>query len=136
MNRKFTKDEIMSLYLNEIYYGNLAYGVEAAAETYFGKAAADLSLAEATLLASLPQSPVELDPLTHLEAAKERQWLVLNLMVSEGFATTAEINDAYHEPLNFAQQEVSLVAPTLPSTCVNCWKTSLGQIWWPMAACA
>ena len=111
MNRKFSKDEVMALYLNEIYYGNLAYGVEAAAQTYFAKAAADLSLAEATLLASLPQSPVELDPLTNLEAAKERQWLVLNLMVSEGYATTAEINDAYHEPLTFARQEVSLVAP-------------------------
>ncbi len=111
MNRKFSKDEVMALYLNEIYYGNLAYGIEAAAQTYFAKAAADLSLAEAALLASLPQSPVELDPLTNLEAAKERQWLVLNLMVSEGYATTAEINDAYHEPLTFAQQEVSLVAP-------------------------
>ena len=111
MNRKFSKDEIMTLYLNEIYYGNLAYGIEAAAQTYFGKSAADLSLAEAAMLAALPQSPVELDPLTNLEAAKERQWLVLNLMVSEGFATTEEINAAYHEPLTFAQQEVSLVAP-------------------------
>ncbi|MCB8943104.1 MAG: transglycosylase domain-containing protein [Ardenticatenaceae bacterium] len=111
MNRKFSKDEIMALYLNEIYYGNLAYGVEAAAQTYFGKSAVDLTLAEAALLAGLPQSPVELDPLTNLEAAKERQWLVLNLMVSEGYATTEEINAAYHEPLTFAQQEVSLAAP-------------------------
>ena len=72
MNQKFSKDEIMALYLNEIYYGNLAYGIEAAAQTYFGKTAVDLTLAEATLLAALPQSPVELDPFTNFE------WFVCN----------------------------------------------------------
>lgn len=111
MNRNFTKDEIMEMYLNEIYYGNLAYGVEAAAQTYFKKPATDLTLAEATLLAGLPQSPVDLDPLANLEAAKTRQWLVLNLMVSEGFITEVERDTTYQEPLNFAAQEVSLVAP-------------------------
>lgn len=111
MNRNFSKDEILEMYLNEIYYGNLAYGSEAAAQTYFGKSATELSLAEASLLAGLPQSPVELDPLTNLEAAKERQWLVLNLMVSEGYATRAEIEQAFQEPLSFARQEVSLAAP-------------------------
>ena len=88
MNRNFSKDEVLEMYLNEIYYGNLAYGIEAAANTYFGKSAAELSLAEASLLAALPQSPVELDPLSNLEGAKARQWLVLNLMVSEGAITT------------------------------------------------
>lgn len=111
MNRQFDKDEIMEMYLNEIYYGNLAYGIEAAADTYFDKPAVNLTLAEATLLAALPQSPVDLDPLTNLEGAKERQWLVLNLMVSEGFITQDEAVAAYQEPLTFAPQEVSLVAP-------------------------
>lgn len=111
MNRKYSKDEILEMYLNEIYYGNLAYGIEAAAQTYFGKSAAELTLAEASLLAALPQSPVELDPLTNLEGAKERQWLVMNLMVSEGYATEDEIYAAFQEPFNFAQQEVSLTAP-------------------------
>lgn len=111
MNQKFSKDEIMALYLNEIYYGNLAYGVEAAAQTYYGKSAVDLTLAEATLLAALPQSPVELDPLTNFEGAKERQWLVLNLMVSEGYITETERDVAYLEPLTFVAQEVSLQAP-------------------------
>lgn len=111
MNRNFSKDEVMEMYLNEIYYGNLAYGGEAAAETYFNKSATELTLAEASLLAGLPQSPVDLDPLTNLEAAKERQWLVLNLMYSEGFITREEAEAAYLEPLNFAEQEVSLVAP-------------------------
>ncbi|MGW8318142.1 MAG: transglycosylase domain-containing protein [Candidatus Promineifilaceae bacterium] len=111
MNRKYTKDEILEMYLNEIYYGNLAYGVEAAAQTYYNKPATELSLAEASLLAALPQSPVELDPLANLEGAKERQWLVLNLMVSEGFISRAEAEAAYLEPLTFAPQEVSLEAP-------------------------
>jgi len=111
MTRKYSKDEILELYLNEIYYGNLAYGVEAAAQTYFGKSAVDLTLAEASLLAALPQSPVELDPLTNLEGARERQWLVLNLMVEEGYITTAQRDSAWQEPLSFAPQEVSLVAP-------------------------
>lgn len=111
MNRKFSKDEIMEMYLNEIYYGNLAYGIEAAADTYFDKSAVDLTLAEASLLTGLPQSPVELDPLTNLEGAKERQWLVLNLMVSEGYISQDEAVAAYQVPLTFAPQEVSLQAP-------------------------
>ena len=111
MNRDFSKDEILGMYLNEIYYGNLAYGVEAAARTYFGKSVSELTLGEASLLAGLPQSPVDLDPFTNLEGAKDRQWLILNLMVSEGFIDQAAAEAAYLEPLNFAAQEVSLEAP-------------------------
>ena len=111
MNRDFTKDEILEMYLNEIYYGNLAYGAEAAARTYFGKPATELTLGQASLLAGLPQSPVDLDPFTNLEGAKERQWLVLNLMVSEGFIDQAAAEAAYLEVLTFAAQEVSLEAP-------------------------
>jgi membrane peptidoglycan carboxypeptidase len=111
MNRKFTKDEILEMYLNEIYYGNLAYGIEAAAQTYFGKTATALNLAESSLLVSLPQSPVDLDPYRYLDTAKQRQWLVLNLMVNEGYITRSEAETAYLEPLNFVPQEVSLEAP-------------------------
>ncbi|MBZ0307347.1 MAG: transglycosylase domain-containing protein, partial [Anaerolineae bacterium] len=63
MTQKYSKDEILELYLNEIYYGNLAYGIEAAAQTYFGKSAGELELHEAALLAGLPQFPAELNPL-------------------------------------------------------------------------
>jgi len=111
MNRKYSKDEILELYLNEVYYGNLAYGVEAAAQTYFGKPASELTLAESSLLAALPQSPVELDPLNNLERAKERQWLVLNLMVEEGMLGRTQAEAAYLETLKFAPQEVNLAAP-------------------------
>lgn len=111
MNRDFTKDEILGMYLNEIYYGNLAYGIEAASNTYFGKNASALTLAEASFLAGLPQSPAELDPFTNLEGAKQRQWLVLNLMIGDGFIDRAQAEAAYLEPLNFVAQEVSLEAP-------------------------
>lgn len=111
MTRNYGKDEILQMYLNEIYYGNLAYGIEAAAQTYFNKPAAALSLAEATLLAGLPQSPVELDPYTNFEKAKERQWVVLHLMASDGFLNQEQILPTYQEPLTFAPQSVSLTAP-------------------------
>lgn len=111
MTREYSKDEILELYLNEIYYGNLAYGVEAAAQTYFGKNATELTLAESSLLAALPQSPVDLDPLSDLDGAKQRQWLVLNLMVEEGFITHQQAESAYLQELSFAPQEVSLIAP-------------------------
>jgi membrane peptidoglycan carboxypeptidase len=62
INRRYSKQQILEIYLNQIYYGNLAYGIEAAAQTYFGKPAADLTLSEAALLAGLPQSPANHDP--------------------------------------------------------------------------
>ncbi len=111
MARQYAKDEILEMYLNEIYFGNLAYGVEAASQTYFGKSAAELSLAEASLLTGIPQSPIELDPLQNLDGAKQRQWLVLNLMASEGYIDRNEAQDAFRETLEFIPQEVSLQAP-------------------------
>ena len=80
ITRRYTKDEILELYLNEIYYGNLAYGVEAAAETYFGKSAKGLTLGEATFLAGLPQSPAVYDIYTDPETTLGRQQQVLVLM--------------------------------------------------------
>lgn len=80
ITRRYTKDEILELYLNEIYYGNLAYGVEAAAETYFGKSAEQLTLGEAAFLAGLPQSPAVYDIYTNPQATLLRQQQVLVLM--------------------------------------------------------
>ena len=80
LERKLSKDEILEAYLNEIYYGNRAYGCEAAAQTYFGKHAKDLNIAEAALLAGLPQNPNNLNPFRHYDAAKARQKLVLHEM--------------------------------------------------------
>ncbi len=81
LERRFSKDEILEMYLNEIYYGNRANGCEAAAYTYFNKSAADLSIAEAALMAGLPQSPTFLNPFEHFDRAKKRQGLVLHEML-------------------------------------------------------
>ncbi len=80
ITRRYTKDEILELYLNEIYYGNLAYGVEAASETYFGASAEKLDLGQASFLAGLPQAPAVYDVYTNPEATFERQKDVLALM--------------------------------------------------------
>ncbi|HLA07186.1 MAG TPA: transglycosylase domain-containing protein [Anaerolineales bacterium] len=80
ITRRYTKDEILELYLNEIYYGNLAYGIEAAAETYFARTANQLTLAEASFLAGLPQSPAVYDIYTNRDVTLARQQQVLVLM--------------------------------------------------------
>lgn len=114
LTQRMSKDEILELYLNEIPYGNLAYGVEAAAQTYFGKPASALTLGEAALLASLPQAPAELDPLNPdpvvQQRVMERRRLVLDLMVKEGYITRQQANAAFAEPLNFVSPNISLDA--------------------------
>ena len=81
ITRRYSKDEILELYLNEIYFGNLAYGVEAAAQTYFGTTAGQLSLGQAAFLAGLPQAPSVYDVYSNRDAALGRQQTVLSLMV-------------------------------------------------------
>src|SRR5438105_10922752 len=90
LTRRYSKDQILEMYMNEISYGNRAYGIEAAAETYFGKPARDLTLPEASLLAGLPQAPSYYDPYTNLSAAKDRQAYVLEQMEHVGAVTPAE----------------------------------------------
>ncbi len=98
LERRLSKDEILEAYLNEIYYGNRAYGCEAAAQTYFGKHAKDLSISEAALVAGLPQSPSRLDPFDNPENAKERQKLVLGAMLKNQRITYAQFNEARTDP--------------------------------------
>ena len=100
MEERLTKDEILYLYLNQIYLGAGAYGVQAAAETYFGKGVEQLNLAEMAVLAGLPKAPNAYSPIKRLEKAKERQNYVLERMVSEGFVTQAEADHARATPLN------------------------------------
>ncbi len=80
ITRRYTKDQILELYLNEFYYGNLAYGIEAASETYFNTSAAKLDLAQASFLAGLPQAPAVYDVYNNREGTRERQKQVLTLM--------------------------------------------------------
>ncbi len=113
MTRTFEKEEILLLFFNEIAYGNLSYGIEAAAQGYFGKHAGELTLAESALLAGLPQSPTRYNPLyaDGWELAKARQWDVLRRMVEDGYITWEEAEAAYNEELVFAQPQEEIEAP-------------------------
>jgi membrane peptidoglycan carboxypeptidase len=95
MNRRYTKSQILEMYLNTIFYGSQTYGIEAAARTYFQTDAHDLNLAQASLLAGLPQAPTQYNPLINLAAAKKRQLEVLNAMVQYHFVSQKEADAAY-----------------------------------------
>ena len=109
----FSKDEILEMYLNLLNYGHMAYGPEAAAQVYFGKSAADLSLAEATLLAGIPQQPANLDLFANFDAAKARQRVVLDMLVRHGFLSQTETDKIHAEQvtLNPAPDQVTNAAP-------------------------
>lgn len=101
LERHLSKDEILSLYLNQIFLGQHAYGVEAAARTYFGKHASDITLAESALLAGLPQAPSRYNPFRHPQSAKARQMYVLGRLRDLKWITEAEYQQAAKEPLVF-----------------------------------
>ncbi len=108
LERIYSKDEILSIYLNESPYGGTIYGVEEAAQAFFGKSAADVTLAEATYLASLPQSPTYLSPYgTHMEDLTKRQHLVLERMLVNGFISQEEHDAALAENAEFQPQAVT-----------------------------
>jgi penicillin-binding protein 1A len=101
-----SKDDIIHIYLNQIYLGSGAYGVEAAAQVYFGKRARELSLGEAAILAGLPQAPSRYSPYKNMNAALNRQRYVLNRMAAEDYVTTAEARTAYTQPVKLAGNTV------------------------------
>lgn len=111
LTRRFSKDQILSLYLNQTYYGGMAYGIEAAAQTFFGKSVRQLDTAECALLAGLPQAPALYNPFTDPEAAKERQRVVLQLMQEDGYLTAEQRMLAEREPLIFAETPYPMEAP-------------------------
>lgn len=111
LNATYSRDEILSLYLNQTYYGNMAYGVEAAAMSTFGHSARNLSLAQCAMLAGLPQTPAEYNPLLDPQTAKERQAIVLDLMVKHGYISQAEAEIAKAEELQFASSLYPIKAP-------------------------
>ena len=111
ISQRYSKDQILALYLNEIPYGNNAYGAEAAAQAYFGVSVSDLSLAQSAMLAGLPQSPSQLDPLVNADAAKKRQEIVLAAMVRNGVITPQQAEQAFAEVLYVKPAQVNLTAP-------------------------
>ena len=136
VTRRYTKSQILEYYLNTVYYGNLAYGIEAASNVYFDTHAKNLTLAQASLLAGLPQQPNVYDPINYLEGGalkgielrngwlspdyrfpsgtpppKIRQAAVLTQMVDEGYVTESQARAAAAEDLRFSSQVVPLNAP-------------------------
>ncbi len=97
--RLYTKHEILEFYLNEIFFGHSAYGVQTAAQQYFGKDVSELNLAESTMLAGIIQAPNRLSPYHNMEGARGRQRVVLNTMVELGFITENEAREAAEEPI-------------------------------------
>jgi penicillin-binding protein 1A len=99
MERHYSKEQILEGFLNQISFGRGAYGIEMAARQYFGKGAAELTLAEAASLASMPKSPVQYDPGRYPDRNRERRNTVLALMAEQGYITTAQATAAQKEPV-------------------------------------
>ena len=101
----YSKDEILEMYLNVVYYGSGFFGVNAASEGYYGKSPAALNLPESSMLAGVPNAPSELSPFTHFIAAKKRQAVVLDTMEAQGLIDARTAEDAKMQPLIFRPEE-------------------------------
>lgn len=112
VEQKYSKDQILEMYLNESAYGGAAYGIEEASQKYFGKKAKDLNLAEAAVLAGLPASPSRYSPFgAHPELAKERQAEVLRRMTEDGYITDSLAKETLQQPLKFSSNRQEIEAP-------------------------
>lgn len=112
IEKKFSKDEILQMYLNEIPYGSNAYGVEAASQKFFNKSVRDINVAEAALLAALPQAPTRYSPYgPNLELLLGRKDYILRLMAEQGYISEAEKEAAISYEIKFARAETSIFAP-------------------------
>ncbi|PEI90370.1 monofunctional biosynthetic peptidoglycan transglycosylase [Bacillus pseudomycoides] len=110
----YSKNHILEGYLNTIYYGHGAYGIEAASRLYFNKSASDLTLAEASMLAGIPKGPSVYSPYLKEERAKTRQSIILDEMVEQGYITKGQSSSAKKEKLTFASLETKEVAEIAP----------------------
>jgi 1A family penicillin-binding protein len=108
LERRYSKDEILTRYCNSIYFGHGAYGLEVAARTFFNKNARDLSVEESALLAGLPNAPSLYDPYVNPQAAKQRQRVVLQRMWEEGYITEAELEDIADRELQYQRADYVL----------------------------
>ncbi|MCM3690685.1 transglycosylase domain-containing protein [Neobacillus niacini] len=106
IERTYSKDEIMERYLNQIYFGEGAWGIQRAAKTYFGKEASELTLSESAMLAGLIKAPSILSPFKNMEKSVQRRDLVLSLMEKEGYITQADVKKAKEQPVVLNEEKV------------------------------
>lgn len=111
LEKNLTKEEILELYLNKIYFGHGAYGVEMAARTYFGKSIYDVNLAESALLCGLIKAPSSYSPYSNLDKAKARQHVVLKRMQQEGYISREQVDETYKQPLHLSSIRHGQEAP-------------------------
>ena len=125
----FGKDELLEMYFNLLNYGHLTYGPEAAAQIYFGKPAADLTLSEATFLAGIPQRPADLDPYSDLDAARARQRVVLDMMVRHGYLSPVEADAVFADPVALRADPDTQVrlAPHFVQFVEEAWDSRFGE---------
>jgi penicillin-binding protein 1A len=127
IERRYTKDEILELYLNQVYFGSGAYGVEAAAQIFFGKPVQDLTLAECALIAGMPKSPSRYSPLINPSLALKRRAVVLQQMARTGLITPQELQAATAAPLHLAEQgDASIKAPYFVAFVTDFLESELG----------
>lgn len=125
----YTKEEILEMYMNQIYYGHSAYGAQAAAQTYFGKDAKDLTLAESALLAGIPKGPSYYSPYVDFEKAKSRQKLILQAMQRSGYITSEQVEKAFAEPIKLrerSREKAPELAPYFQDYLANLVKNRYG----------
>ncbi|MBW2237763.1 MAG: PBP1A family penicillin-binding protein, partial [Deltaproteobacteria bacterium] len=128
IERRYTKNEIIELYMNQIYFGSGAYGVESAARIFFGKPVKDLGLGECALLASLPKAPSRYSPLVNKDLALKRRNIVLRQMKETGIITETAFNRAKEEPLHLAKQRHNLLkAPYFVNQVKKLLENTLGS---------
>ena len=116
LERKFTKDQILELYLNRVYFGGGAYGIDAASRTFFGHGAERLSLGEAAIIAGLVKAPSNYSPTADVEAARGRAGVVLNSMVENGFLPAASAAARSTPPTSRSSRRPSRTASAISPT--------------------
>lgn len=117
LERKYSKNKILELYLNDVYFGKGCYGIFTAAQKFYGKAPQDLTLAECAMLASLVRSPSYYDPYSRPQEVIDRRNLVLETMHKQGYITKSELDAALNEPMNLAPENKVYVVRRAPYFC-------------------
>ncbi|MDY6952954.1 MAG: PBP1A family penicillin-binding protein [Thermodesulfobacteriota bacterium] len=128
IERRYTKDEILALYLNQVYFGSGAYGVEAAAQIFFGKPVHKLTLPECALIAGMPKSPSRYSPLVNPSLALKRRSVVLAQMARHGLISEEGLKASKNAPLHLAhKKEISIKAPYFVAAVTSLLEQELGQ---------